>query len=353
MVEDFTYTALPLRVRFERGGRTKAGEEMQWLGRQRAMVLSTPQQRAQAEEIAAALGALSAGVLPVATMHTPVQVTEQALTKLQQAGADCTVAVGGGSTIGLAKAIALRADIPQVALPTTYAGSEMTTILGQTEDGVKTTLKDPRVLPASVIYDVDYTLTLPPAISAASGMNAIAHAIEALYAQEKNPISRLQCLEAITALAESLPVIVDMPDDIEARQRAQYGAFLCGMALGSAGMALHHKLCHTLGGAFNLPHAETHTIVLPHAAGFNAKAAPELDAVKQILKSDSVGGGLWDLAKRIGAPLALADIGMPGDGIDRAAGLATANPYWNPRSFDRDDIRALIEQAYAGARPDD
>ncbi len=352
-MDAFTYTALPLRVRFERGGRANVGNEVEHLGRSRAMVLSTPEQEHHAVEISQALGERSAGILATATMHTPVEVTEDALTAVRQAGADCTVAVGGGSTIGLAKAIALRDDIPQIAVPTTYAGSEMTTILGQTEKGVKTTLKDPRVLPASVIYDVDYTLSLPPAISAASGMNAIAHAIEALYAQEKNPISRLQCLEAIGALAGALPVIVDDPGDIAARQDAQYGAFLCGMALGSAGMALHHKLCHTLGGAFNLPHAETHTVVLPHAAGFNAVAAPELDPVKDILRADSVGGGLWDLAKRIDAPTSLAEIGMPADGIDRAADLAAANPYWNPRAFDRSDIRALIEQAYAGTRPND
>lgn len=352
-MEDFTYTALPLRVRFERGGRVKTGEEIRLIGRQRAMVLSTPQQQAQAEEISEALGPQSAGVLPVAAMHTPVDITERALARVREAGADCTVAVGGGSTIGLAKALALREDLPQIAVPTTYAGSEMTTILGQTENDVKTTLKDPRVLPVSVIYDVDYTLSLPPAISAASGMNAMAHAIEALYAQEKNPISRLQCLDAIAALAQSLPVIVETPHDIEARQRAQFGAFLCGMALGSAGMALHHKLCHTLGGAFNLPHAQTHTIVLPHAAGFNAASAPELDAVKDIFRCDSVGRGLWDFARRIGAPTALSDIGMPADGIDRAAELATANPYWNPRPFDREDIRTLIENAYAGSAPKD
>ena len=189
------------------------------------MVLSTPEQEGQAAEIAESLGPLSSGVLATATMHTPIDVTERALTSISDAGADCTVAVGGGSTIGLAKAIALRADVPQVAIPTTYAGSEMTTILGQTENGVKTTLKDRRVLPASVIYDVDYTLSLPTAISATSGMNAIAHAIEALYAQEKNPISRLQCLEAIGALAEALPVIIDDPGNVTARQQAQYGAF--------------------------------------------------------------------------------------------------------------------------------
>ncbi|MGI9499074.1 MAG: maleylacetate reductase [Geminicoccaceae bacterium] len=350
-MDKFLYKALPLRVRFEQGGRRHAGDEMDAIGRNRAMVLSTPGRREQAEDVQAALGDSCVGVLATARMHSPVDVTEAAMGELAKAGADCTIAVGGGSVIGLGKAIAVRQDIPQIALPTTYAGSEMTAVLGQTENGVKTTSKDPRMLPVSVIYDVDYTLTLPPRISATSGMNAIAHAIEALYAQEKNPVSAMQCMEAIRSLAESLPQIVEKPDDVAARRRAAYGAFLCGMALGSAGMALHHKLCHALGGSFDLPHADTHTVVLPHAAGFNAREARELDPVVDILGADSVGGGLWDLARRMGAPTSLAEIGMPEDGIERAVEVATANPYWNPRRFERHEIKELIEQAYAGERP--
>ena len=350
-MDDFIYNALPLRVRFKRGGRHHVGEDMAAIRRERAVVLATPGRRARADEVANALGERCAGVLAMARMHAPVEVTEAAMKALGQMGADCTIAVGGGSVIGLGKAIALRADLPQIALPTTYAGSEMTMVLGQTENGVKTTSKDPRMLPAAVIYDVDCTLSLPPRISVTSGMNAIAHAIEALYAQEKNPVSTMQCLEAIRALVDALPAIVANPDNVAARSRAAYGAFLCGMALGSAGMALHHKLCHALGGSFDLPHADTHTVVLPHAAGFNAVEARELDAVIGILEADSVGGGLWDLAKRLDAPTSLAEIGMPEDGIPHAADIASANPYWNPRSFDRADILELLERAYRGERP--
>ena len=350
-MDNFFYNALPLRVRFQRGGRHHVGEEMAALGRKRAVVLATPGRKAQADEVANALGERSAGVLAMARMHAPVEVTEAAMDELGKMGTDCTIAVGGGSVIGLAKAIALRADMPQIALPTTYAGSEMTMVLGQTEEGVKTTSKDPRMLPAAVIYDVDYTLTLPQHVSVTSGMNAIAHAIEALYAQEKNPVSTMQCLEAIRALVDALPAIVANPLDMAARTQAAYGAFLCGMALGSAGMALHHKLCHALGGSFDLPHADTHTVILPHAAGFNAAQARELDPVIEILEADSVGGGLWDLAKRLDAPISLAEIGMPEDGLPRAADIASANPYWNPRPFDRADIMRLLERAYRGERP--
>ena len=185
------------------------------------------------------------------------------------------MALGGGSTIGLAKAIALRTDLPQIAIPTTYAGSEMTPILGETKDGRKTTQKSMKVLPEVVIYDVDLTMTLPAGLSGTSGINAIAHAVEALYAEDANPIISVLAEQSIAALGRALPQIAADPSDREARSDAQYGAFLAGACLGSVGMALHHKLCHTLGGTFDLPHSETHTIVLPHALAYNAPAVPK------------------------------------------------------------------------------
>jgi alcohol dehydrogenase class IV len=266
--------------------------------------------------------------------------------------ADAVVAVGGGSTTGLGKAIALRTDLPQIVLPTTYAGSEMTPILGETKDGVKTTQRTPKVLPEVVIYDVDLTLTLPVGLTATSGMNAIAHAVEALYAKDGNPIVSLMAEEGIAALARALPRIVTEPGDQEARSDALYGAWLCGVCLGAVGMALHHKLCHTLGGTFDLPHAETHTIVLPHATAYNAPAAPEAMArIARALGAEDAAGGLYDLAVRIGAPRSLAAIGMPESGLDRAADLAVTNPYWNPRPIERPGIRQLLQDAYEGRLP--
>jgi alcohol dehydrogenase class IV len=285
-------------------------------------------------------------------MHTPVAVTEAALKVVADLGADCTVAIGGGSTIGLGKAIALRTDLPQLVIPTTYAGSEMTPIVGQTEGGVKTTQRTLKVLPETVIYDVELTLDLPPRVSATSGINAIAHAVEALYAKDRNPIVSLMAEEGIAALAGSLPVIVKQTADIEARSRAQYGAWLCGVCLGAVGMALHHKLCHVLGGAFDLPHAETHTVVLPHATAYNAPAAPEAMArIAKALGAQDAARGLYDLAASLGAPLALKDLGMRADGIDRAVALAVQNPYWNPRPLETRAIRDLIARAYAGDPP--
>lgn len=351
-MEPFVYVTLPTRVVFERGARRFVAREVERLGCQRPVVICTPEQKSQAMEVYALLGEAAVGVIDSATMHTPVEVTQTALAQVQGWSADCLVAVGGGSTIGLAKAIALRTGLPQVAVPTTYAGSEMTPIVGQTEDGLKTTQRDTSLLPATVLYDVDFTLTLPADVSATSGMNAMAHAVEALYAQEKNPISTMQCLDAVRALSKSLPEIVEDPDNLAARQQAQYGAFLCGMALGNAGMALHHKLCHTLGGSFNLPHAETHTVILPHAAAFNAIACDgALEPVADILGADSVGAGLWDLADRINAPTSLASLGLSESDLDEAANLATEKPYWNPRRVDRDAVRQLLQAAFEGRRP--
>jgi alcohol dehydrogenase class IV len=268
---------------------------------------------------------------------------------VRDTGVDCTVALGGGSTTGLGKAIALRTDLPQIVIPTTYAGSEATPILGETKDGLKTTQKSPKILPEVIVYDVDLTLTLPPGLSATSGINAIAHAVEGLYTQDANPIVSLMAEEGIRALGAALPRIMRDPGDRGARSDALYGAWLCGVVLGSVGMALHHKLCHTLGGTFDLPHAETHTVILPHAAAYNAAAAPMAMArVARALGVADAPLGLHDLVRRLGGPTSLAAIGMPQEGLDRAADLAAANPYWNPRPIARPAIRRLLDDAFFG-----
>ena len=349
-MERFVYTPHPARVIFGFGTLRELPAEIERLGLRRVLVLSTPQQEGEGRATATAIGA--AAVFAGATMHTPVAVTDEAMALVASARIDGLVAVGGGSTTGLAKAIALRTDLPQIVAPTTYAGSEMTPILGETRDGVKVTQKSPKILPEVVIYDVELTLSLPPKVSAVSGMNAIAHAVEALYAQDRNPIISLMAADGIRALATALPRIVDDPADRDARSEALYGAWLCGTCLGAVGMALHHKLCHTLGGSFDLPHAETHTAVLPHAVAYNAPAAPAaMAAVAGALGTENAARGLYDLARRLGATLDLRTLGMPQQGIERAADSAMANPYWNPRSLDRDAIRDLLARAFAGEPP--
>ena len=358
-MKDFVYNGQPSRVVFGAGSLVHLEREIDLMGAQRALVLSTPEQAAQAQMVADRLGSRAAGVFARAVMHVPIETAREARETAHRLGADCAIAIGGGSTTGLGKAIALDSGLPILAIPTTYAGSEMTPIYGITEAGLKKTGKDPRVLPRTVIYDPELTLSLPVAMSVTSGMNAMAHAAEGLYAQDSNPVMDLMAEEGLRALAQALPAIRQRADDVSARGDALYGAWLCGAVLGNVGMALHHKLCHTLGGSFNLPHAEVHTVVLPQAMAFNAAAVP--DAMARMARAlgaigrASAPAALFDLARDNGAPVALKDIGMQAADLDRAADIAVSNPYWNPRPFgpaQRDEIRELLQRAYDGVRPD-
>ncbi|MDR1968240.1 MAG: maleylacetate reductase [Burkholderiaceae bacterium] len=354
-MRDFIYTSHPQRVVFGAGALRHLPREIEALGAKRALVLSTPEQRGQAERVAQMLGTHAAGVFDRAVMHVPIETAREARERARQLGADCAVAIGGGSTTGLGKAIALDSGLPILAIPTTYAGSEMTPIYGLTEAGLKKTGKDARVLPRTVIYDPELSRSLPVSLSVTSGINAIAHAAEGLYAQDSNPVMDLMAQEGIAAIARALPAIRRQPDGIEARADALYGAWLCGTVLGSVGMALHHKLCHTLGGSFNLPHAEVHTVVLPYAIAFNAAAAPRaMERIAKALGTRSAPAGLQALARDNGAPVALKDIGMKAENLDRATDIAVSNPYWNPRPFgpaERDAIRALLQRAFDGDPP--
>ena len=307
----------------------------------------------QAERLAASLGDLAAGVYANATMHTPVEVTEDALAALREAGADCTVAFGGGSTTGLGKALAYRTDLPQIAIPTTYAGSEVTPILGQTEAGRKTTVSDAKILPEVVIYDPE--LTYRPARRHDRDERAQRHGPCRRSALCSRPQPDLLADGGRRAARADRGAagIAETPADPEARGRGALWCVALRNVLGSVGMALHHKLCHVLGGTFDLPHAETHAVILPHAVAFNEAAVPDLlSPLAKALGTERAGQGLHEYAASIGAPMTLKEIGMPEDGIDRAADQAVANPYWNPRAFDRADIRRLIENAYHGRTPE-
>ncbi len=349
---NFVAKSTPVRVRFGAGTRKEIAEEIRALGAERALVLSTPPQSDTAMEFAEIIGSLAAGVFTRAAMHTPVAISEEAVAHAREIDADCLVAVGGGSTTGLGKAIAYRTDLPQIVVPTTYAGSEATPILGQTVGGRKTTLTDLKVLPEVIVYDPELIATLPVPMTVTSALNAMAHAAEALYAKDRNPLSTALAVEGIDAFASALPRVVAAPEDIEARGETLYGAWLCGTVLGQVGMALHHKLCHTLGGSFDLPHAETHAIVLPHAIAFNEEAVPDhLAPLARALGGESAGAALHDFAKSMGAPTALRDLGLDEADLDRAADIAIENPYWNPRPIERASIRALLQAAWEGSKP--
>jgi maleylacetate reductase len=351
-MKPFVYQAPATRVIFGPGTLARLPDEVAQLGAKRALVLCTPEQRASADRVAALLGERAAGIFDRAAMHVPIESAREARAEARRLGADCAVAIGGGSTTGLGKAIALESGLPIVAVPTTYAGSEMTPIYGLTEGGLKKTGRDDRVRPRTVIYDPELTLSLPLAMTVTSAFNAIAHAAEGLYAPDVNPVLALMAEEGIRASAAALFPLQTNPRDVDARSDALYGAWLCGTVLGATTMGLHHKLCHTLGGSFNLPHAEVHTVVLPHALAYNASAAPEAMArVAHALGTSDAPSGLQALARTLGAPASLAELGMPADGLDRAADLAVQNQYANPRPLERTALRALLQRAFDGAAP--
>jgi alcohol dehydrogenase class IV len=352
-VRDFVFQAQLPRVVFGAGALQHLPRELHALGATRALVLSTPGQTVLAQRAVELLGAKAAGVFARAEMHVPVDVARAARDEARRLGADCAIAIGGGSTTGLGKAIALESGLPVIAVPTTYAGSEMTTVYGLTDAGAKKTGRDPRVLPRTVIYDPELSLGLPFGITVVSMLNAIAHAAEGLYAPDANPVIDLMAEEGIRLGAGVLPTLQHAPRNVEARGEALVAAWLCGTVMGSITVGLHHKLCHTLGGSFGLPHAETHTVVLPQALAYNAPAAPQaMRRIAAALGTPSAPGGVFDLAARHGAATSLAAIGMREADLDRAAELAVQTPYPNPRTLDRASVRELLQRAWEGTRPD-
>lgn len=348
----FEHVTLGQRVLFGTG---KAAEnlaaEVERLGAQKVMVI--------ASEIEATIAdVVCAGISPVLrwdeiVMHVPVEVAEKARAAAAEHQIDLLVCVGGGSTTGLAKAVALTSGIPIVAVPTTYAGSEATNVWGLTEASRKTTGVDDRVLPVSVVYDAGLTLSLPVKMSVASGLNGMAHCIDSLWAPRADPINAALAAEGIRALSQGLPLIKADPQDLQGREQALYGAYLSAVAFASAGSGMHHKICHVLGGTFNLPHAQTHATVLPYVLAFNAPAAPEAAArAAAAFGAETALDGLQALRKRLDAPKALSDYGFTPDGIDEAVEVTLPSiPANNPRTVTRENLAALLRAALDGNDP--
>lgn len=352
MRERFLFTALPARVILGAGSRDELAGEIDRLGCRRVLLIATPRHAASIDTLAAGIGERIAGRFEQVAMHTPVAVTMLALAQCREIGADGLLVLGGGSAIGLGKALALRTGLPQIVLPTTYSGSEATAILGETTNGRKTTRQSLEVLPEVVIYDAELSLTLPFDVTATSGINAIAHAAETLYAKDTNPVVRLLASEGIAAQAAALRELRSEPKNLGARDRALYGAWLCALCLANTGMALHHKLCHVLGGSFDLPHAPTHCVLLPHALAYNAAAAPQaMAAIAAAIGADDGPAGLFALIGELGGPRALSDLGMPLSGIDEVVAQTLATPYWNPAPLEEARLRRLLGDAHAGRPP--
>jgi maleylacetate reductase len=355
--QSFVHDVPASRVVFGVGAVEQVLPEVSRLGGQRVMLIAGGPEAALCSSIDVQLGERIVTRFADVTMHVPIEVAQAAVRQALAAEVDLLLSLGGGSSTGTAKAVALETGLPILAVPTTYAGSEMTSIWGLTENQRKTTGRDLRVLPRTVVYDPVLTLGLPVDISAASGMNAMAHLVEALYAPGISPVSFMQAKEGVRALAFALPRVVADPMDLYARAEALYGAWLAGWALGTTGMGVHHKICHVLGGAYNLPHAPMHSAVLPYATAYNARAAPDaMAAVVQALheadqSADTAAGGLFDLQQRIGAPTSLVEVGFDPDQIASAASLVVAGAPTNPRQVDQSGIEGLLSNAVAGGRP--
>ncbi len=352
-MNEFVYDALAGRVVFGDGTVGRVPDEAGLLGGGRVFLIADAQARAIADDVACALAARLVARWDEVAQHVPTGLAERARRAAGEAGADLLVCIGGGSSTGLAKAIALTTDVPILAVPTTYAGSEMTPIYGLTGEH-KQTGRSLAVLPKTVIYDPLLTLGLPPGVTAASAFNAIAHCVEALYGPGHNPITSLMALEGIRAIARSLPVAVADGADVDSRRDLLYGAWLAGVSLATTGTALHHKLCHALGGTYDLVHGDVNAVVLPHAVAYNTPGAPaEMRGVAEALGAPDgdAAGALHDLAVAIGAPTDLGAIGMPYEGLDEAAARAAADTTVNPVPVDAQSVRSLLEQAWRGERP--
>lgn len=348
-MDHFTYTAQPSRVVFGSGTIASLPDEVSRLGARRVLLLAGPRHMPLGEK---ALGDLIVARFADAAMHTPVEVTERALSLARPADVDCVVAIGGGSTTGLAKALAARDGYRQIIVPTTYAGSEVTPVLGETENGVKTTRSGPEILPETVVYDVDLTLGLPADLTVVSAINALAHAVEALYAADANPATSAIATEAIIRIGQGLAAVHEDPVDVDGRSDLLTGAWLAGTCLASVEMGLHHKLCHTLGGSFGLPHAQTHTVLLPHVMRYNTAAAPEaMMTIADALGVVDAPSGTFDLIAALDGPTSLAPFGFNDADIPRAVEIALGTQYPNPAEVTGDGLTGLLANAVAGRRP--
>jgi maleylacetate reductase len=354
MAPVYVHTSLPGRVVFGAGRRAELGDEVDRIGASRIFLIVDGAATAVGDELVTVLGDRVVDRWADVVQHVPIDLAERARKAAAASGADAVVCVGGGSSTGLAKAIALTSKLPIVAVPTTYAGSEQTPIYGLTGDRHKETGRDTIVLPRAVIYDPELTLGLPPGVTGPSAFNALAHSVEALWVPEADPITTVLALEGVRAIAASLPRVMAAPDDVDARGELLHGAYLSGVALASTSPGMHHKITHVLGGTFGLVHADAHSVVLPHVVAFNAASVPDQMARLAVAlgrPGEDPAGSLYDLAIASTVPTSLAALGLRREDLAEAAQRATVEISLNPRPVDEAVLLALLERAFAGERP--
>lgn len=334
------------RVLLGAGARHAVPEELARLGGTRVLLVATGSARTARDELAAALGDRAVARFDGAAVHTPVAVTSEAMAVVEEADVDAVVSIGGGSAIGLGKAIVARTGVPHVALPTTYAGSEVTPVLGETTDGVKQTRRDPALLPGTVVYDVELTLRMPVGLTLTSAVNALAHAVEALWAPDATPVTDALATEASRLVLGALPVVLDEPAGLPGRTALQEGAWLAGTCLASAQMGLHHQLAHALGGTFDLPHAALHTMLLAHVLRHNLPHAPAAAARLGASTGGDPVAAVAALAAAYDGPRRLRDLGVPADGLAAVAERVATAPYPNPGPTDAAAVLEVVRRAW-------
>jgi maleylacetate reductase len=349
----FTWTALPSRVVFAAGAVRRVPDEVARLEKQRVLVIGSGSSTSHTlDRLREVLGVRFAGEVRHAAQHVPSAVADDAIRAARDFGADIVVTVGGGSATGLGKAVAQACDLPLIAVPTTYAGSEMTPIWGRTSDGRKQTWSDAQVLPRTVVYDPELCIGMPPRLAAASGMNALAHCLEALWSAGANPITSALAREGGRRLTHGLARVVEDPNDLASHADNLVGACLAGVALAQAGTGIHHRTCHVLGGGWNLSHAETHAVVLPHSTALVAERAPDAIAeARRLLEADDPSVAVFTLLQRLRLPVSLSALGMPEDGLDEAARRVMEASRDDPLVSDEGAVRRMLGDAFVGRAP--
>jgi alcohol dehydrogenase class IV len=348
----FTVNPLQSRIVFGAGTAAQLADEVAALGGTRVMIVCTPGAAGRVQPLAESLGDACAGIFDGVETHVPLAVVEAAIDKFRSLDADCLVTFGGGSSVDTGKPITVETGKPAIAIPTTYSGAEMTPNYGIVIDGAKKRHQDPRAQARTVIYDPALTTGLPPHMTATSGMNGLAHCVEALYPAQPHPVAALLAEEAARALAAGLPGSIADADDLDARGQALYGAYLGGTVVTLVGIALHHRTCHVLGGTYGLAHGEANSVILPQVTAFNAPAAPQaMAALARALGTDDPAAAIFDLGQSIGAPSDLKSIGMNEGDLDAVATQAIEFTAYNPQPLEFGPVREMLQNAYEGNRP--
>lgn len=353
MPAGFTRTTLPGRIVFADGAIGGLGEELDRLQARRVMVIAAGRDGHLADVAGQALGHREHKVWTEVRRHVPTEVASRAVAAAGEHNVDALLAIGGGSAIGLGKAVAVSSGLPLVCVPTTYSGSEMTPIYGLTTGSDKKTARDIKALPKVVVYDPALVTTLPASVVGPSAMNALAHCAEALWAPQTDPISDAVALEGARRLQRHLRAAYAGPD-AGARGQVLIASCMAGLVVGTVGTSLHHGLCHLLGGLFDTPHADTHAIMLPYVIDYLRPAVPL--AVERLSAAISAPPGeladtIWSLARAVGTPHGLREIGVTEAQVNQAAEAALAKGLTSPRTLDRAGLHRVLDNAWRGMVP--